>query len=418
MFMKRILKILAWIVGVIVVLIIALGLYINATWDKSSDRPVVQLTASKDSATIARGEFLFKYGNTCWQCHATKPHPDAPPSGGRLFDLTNVGPGFGMFYTLNITPDEETGIGRWTDGQVVRAIREGIRYDGKPLFPLMPVPTLKGLSDEDVLAIVSYLRSIPPVKNAVTPHDIRFPTKALFALGVVGPEPAITEPIIAPPKGLTVEYGKYLANHASLCSDCHTPRDLNTGAFHFDSLMAGSTIEFGRVEGDPIWAFSANITPDPETGIGNWTEQDFLLAVRAGMRPDGRVLAGHMPYSMYGLWEEDDLRAIYLYLKTIPQFRRTTAPPHWTEKITGTSGKERGEALFHSYCMQCHGENGTGAPSTKLKMAELAHTIDDATLKQFIHDGQVNLRMPAFGKTFSSEQIEDVIAFIRSWEKK
>lgn len=416
--MKKVFKILAWIVGVIVVVIIALGLYINATWDSPVDRPMAELVAPTDSATIARGEFLFKYGNTCWQCHSTSLHPDSPPSGGRPFDLTNVGPGFGMFYTPNITPDAETGIGKWTDAQVVRAIREGIRHDGTPLFPLMPVATLKGLADEDVLAIVAYLRSIPPVRNAVTPHDIRFPTKALFALGIVGPEPAITEPVGAPPKGLTVEYGKYLANHASLCSDCHTPRDLNTGAFYFDSLMAGSTIDFGGIEGDPVSAYARNITPDPETGIGNWTEEQFLMAVRAGMRPDGTVLSGHMPYSMYSLWDEDDLRAIFLYLKTIKPYRRETPPVHWAEKITATRGKERGEAIFHSYCVQCHGENGTGAPTTKLKMSELARTIDDVMLKQFIYDGQLNLRMPAFGKTFSSEQIDDVIAFIRSWEGK
>jgi mono/diheme cytochrome c family protein len=414
--LKRTLKILGWVGGIVVVLIVALALYINASWDKPRERSVSTRTASMDSATIARGEFIFKIGNGCWQCHSTTLNADAPPSGGRLFDLTNVGPGFGKFWSPNITPDEVTGIGRWTDGQIVRAIREGLRHDGTPLFPIMPMATLKGLSDDDVYAVVSYLRSIPPVRNPVPKREVLFPTKALFALGVVGPEPPITSPILAPPRGITAEYGRYLANHAAPCSDCHTVRDLNTGAFYFDSLMAGSTIEFGSIEGDAVWAFAPNITPDPETGIGNWSEEDFLLAVRTGTRPDGRVLSNHMPYALYGLWDEDDLRAVYLYLKSIKPHRRPSPPVHWTERITQTRGVERGKEIFNAYCNLCHGEQGTGAPSTNVKMSEMAPTIDDATLKQFISDGQVSLRMPGFGKTFTSEQIDDVIAFIRSWE--
>ncbi|MCI0707893.1 MAG: c-type cytochrome [Ignavibacteriae bacterium] len=415
--MKRVLKVLGWLVGIVIVLIGGLVVFINATWDNPHERAASTRMASMDSATISRGEFLFKYGNTCWGCHSATPHPDAPPSGGRPFDLTNVGPGFGMFYTPNITPDNETGIGSWTDGEIVRAIREGIRHDGKPLFPLMPMATLKGLSDDDVFAIVSYLRSIPPVNNKVTPHDIRFPTKMLFALGVVGPEPPITEPIPTPARSVTPEYGQYLAKHAALCSDCHTPRNLNDGSFYFDSLFAGSSISFGQIEGDPIWAYATNITPDAETGIGNWTEEQFLLAVRTGTRPDGRVLVTHMPYAEYGLWDEDDLRAIYLYLKSVPPIKRTAPPVHQTEQITQNSGIERGKAIFSMRCRACHGENGTGAPATNAKMSELAPTIDDKTLKEFISAGQVSLRMPGFGKTLSDEEMNDVIAFIRSWQQ-
>jgi mono/diheme cytochrome c family protein len=414
---KRVFKIAAWIVGVLVVLIFALVLYITASWNTPHNRALSTRTASRDSVTIARGEFIFKVGNGCWQCHSTVLNANASPSGGRLFDLSNIGPGFGKFYAPNITPDEETGIGKWTDAQIVRALREGLRHDGTPLFPIMPMATLKGLSDDDAFAVVSYLRSIPPVRNPVPPREIWFPTKALFALGVVGPEPPITQPIVAAPKGLTPEYGQYLARHAALCSDCHTVRDLNTGAFYFDSLMAGSSIEFGRIEGDAVWTFAPNITPDPETGIGNWSEADFLLALRTGTRPDGKVLSNHMPYALYGLWEEDDLRAVYMYLKTIKPIRRSTPPPIWSERITKTSGSERGKAIFSGYCILCHGEAGSGAMSTKLVLADLAQTIDDATLKKFILDGQVNLRMPGFRRTLTDDDVNDVVAYIRTLKK-
>ena len=105
----------------------------------------------------------------------------------------------------------------------------------------------------------------------------------------------ITEQIVAPPRGLTKEYGEYVAMHASLCSDCHTPRSLKTGEFCYDSLLAGSTVRFGADSDDPVLSFAPNLTPGPETGIGRWTEIQFLLLLRTGMGPDGRVRTHHMP---------------------------------------------------------------------------------------------------------------------------
>lgn len=419
--LKRILKILAWIVGAIIVLIIALVLYINATWDKPVSRRVPQMTAPRDSAHIVRGEFLFKNSATCWMCHGPNRSPNGPPSGGAVEDLRDLGPGFGVWYIPNITADEETGIGKWTDGELVRLLREGIKKNGRPVF-IMPAERFNGLSDDDVLSVVAYLRSLPPVNNKVPDHQPSLVAKALFAFGVIKAQPEVVGAIQTPPRDITVKWGKYLTAHASLCMDCHSPVDINTGQFYKDSLLTGGNFPFGKKgpgqpEDAPAFAFGRNLTSDPELGIGSWTEEQFLLAVRTGMRPDSTVLTNHMPYAYIGLWPEDDLKAVFLYLKSVAPVHKKVPPVEFRKEITEARGVPRGNALFKTYCQSCHGEAGSGAPPTKLVLAELAQTIDDATLKKFIHDGQINLLMPSFRKTLSEEQLTDVVAYIRTLKK-
>ena len=416
--LKRTLWVLGSVVGVAVAAVSGVILYVNSSWDNPHERPVVDLKAPADARTVARGEYLFKYSHSCWGCHSPQFNANVAPVGGRVFDLRNVGPGFGIFYSRNITPDEETGIGSWTDGEIVRALREGLRPDGKVLFPIMPIEAFRGLSDEDALAIVAYLRSLEPVKTEVKVSELSFMAKALYAFGAIKPEVQVTEPIVAPPKAVTVEYGKYVANHAATCMDCHTPRNLQDGSIYRDSIFAGSTIAYGQdEEGNDVVAYARNITPDTETGIGNWTEEQFLDAVKSGMRPDGTVLSTHMPYSYYGLADMDDLRAIFVYLKSIRPLSRTAPPPALSDAYRNGSGVERGKVIFRNSCMPCHGQEGKGAPPTTLVLAEIAPTIDDKLLAEFIAGGNVGLRMPSFGKTLSQDQIRDVIAYIRTIQK-
>lgn len=416
--LKRVLKILAWIVGVLVVLILTLVLYINAAWDNPVNRRVPQMSAPRDSAHIARGEFLYTNSALCWMCHGQNQSPVGPPSGGFVEDLRNLGPGFGLWYIPNITPDEQTGIGSWTDGELVRLLREGIKKDGRPVF-IMPSERFHGMSDEDVLSIIAYLRSLQPVNNPVPSHQPSLLAKALFTFGVMKPRPEVMGPVPTPQKGITVEWGKYITEHATPCLDCHSPVDLNTGQFYPDSALTGGNIPFGKkgpgqqVDA-PAFAYGPNLTPDPETGIGSWTEEQFLLAVRTGTRPDGRVLTNHMPYAYFGLWPEDDAKAVYQYLMSLKPVRKRVPPVELRPDITATQGVPRGGAIFKTYCQGCHGVAGAGAPPTKLILADLAQTIDDATLKKFIQEGQINLRMPAFNKTLSDEQVNDVIAYIRT----
>ncbi len=417
--LKLILKILGWIVGIVIIVIIALVGYIQMRWDAKSDRPVPNLKAPTDSATIAHGEYIFKYQAQCWGCHQNPPtDASAPPNGGFLFDFTNIGPGFGKFYSRNLTPDRETGLGNWSDGEIVQALREGINKDRVMLFPIMPVDWYHGMADDDALAVVAYLRTLPAVKNEVPKREVTFITKALFTFGLMKPQDAITQPVISPPRGVTAEYGKYISSHVADCADCHTPRNLEDGKFYYDSLFAGSSFAFGSDEGAPLVSFARNITPDMETGIGSWTEEQFISAVTTGVRPDSVVLSPHMPYAYFKFLETDDLRAIFQYLKTIPAIKRTVPSNELSSAFKAATGVERGKLIFESHCRVCHGKDGGGAYPTNVKLADVAASLTDQELMDFIKSGQMNLKMPVFGHTLKDDELTDVVKFIRTWEKK
>ncbi len=417
---KRILKILGWIAGTILALVLILVVYVNARWDVTDGRSVPNLKAPSDSASIARGEYIFKYQAQCWGCHQSEAtDPTGPPSGGLLFDLTNVGPGFGKWYSRNITPDVETGIGGWTDGEIVQALREGIRKDRTPLFPIMPIDWYHDTADEDILAVVAYLKSIPPVKNGVPEREPSFVAKTLMTFGIMKPMEPVVAPLVAPPRGITPEYGRYVSSHLSGCADCHTPRNLQDGKFYLDSLFAGGNFPFGEdMETWYLSAYARNLTPDSETGIGGWTEEQFLTAVTTGVRPDSTVLTPHMPYAYYKFWTEEDLRAIYTYLKTVPALKRTAPPTRTNPDFKVEPGADRGSKVFGARCEACHGKDGKGAQPTNVKLAEVSASLSDADLKEFIAGGQMNLKMPTFRKTLSNEELDDVVAFIRTWEQK
>ena len=416
---KRILKILGWIAGIIVLLVVGLVVYILARWDAKDPRLAPSFTAPRDSAAIARGEYIFKYQAQCWGCHANNAtDANSPPSGGLLFDLTHSGPGFGKWYSANLTPDPETGLGTWTDGEIVQALREGVRKDRTTLFPVMPVDWYNGIADEDILALVAYLRSIPAVKKHVPKSEPSFVAKALFTFKLVKPKDPIPSQIVAPHRDTSVAYGRYLANNLGGCADCHTPRSLQDGHFFLDSLFAGSSFAFGADDGSPISSYARNITPDAETGIGSWTEEQFLTAVTAGNRPDGTALSPHMPYAYYKSWSPEDLRALFAYLKNVPARKRVTPTPAFSQELKNAQGAERGKLLFNARCTVCHGINGSGAQPTAVKLAEVVESMNDADLRDFMVTSQPGFGMPAFGKTLSDSEMNDLIAFMRTWAKK
>jgi mono/diheme cytochrome c family protein len=402
--------------GVLLLLVIILVVYVQLAWDRPVSRPASQMAAPIDEQTIVRGEFLYKYSLNCWGCHGTHGSNslDEPQAGGLEFDLTEVGPpgGFGYLYASNVTPDSETGIGAWTDGELVRALREGFDPEGYLLFPIMEAEWWNGLSDEDALALVAYMRSLPPVRNEVPDSRLSFTAKVLIALGVMKVQPAITEPVLAPPRGATAEYGEYLVYHASMCVGCHTPRNPSNGQFDLTRPYAGGLFPF------PEEGFSttgSNLTPDRATGIGNWSEEQFMIAMRTGLRPDGTVMLPFMPWPSYNLWSEDDLRAVWLFLSTLEPIVHEIPASELTGAAATGKGATRGEGLFDVYCIVCHGEEGSGSPFTTVALKEAASGLDNATLSGFISEGLPGSSMPGFGKTLTDEQITDLVAFIRTW---
>jgi mono/diheme cytochrome c family protein len=322
-----------------------------------------------------------------------------------------------VYYSRNITPDSTTGVGAWTDGEIVQAIREGVRKDRRVLFPLMPIDWLNGISDKDALALVAYLRSLPPVRKEIPSAEPSMMARALFAFNVLAPKAPITTTRVAPVRGVTAEYGKYFASHLSGCADCHTPRNLNNGQFYFDSVFAGGSIEFGAPEGHPLRSYASNLRAVLGNGTDRWSEEDFVGAVTSGMRADGTVLDPHMPYSAFKRLEAEDIKAMYLFLGSLERIPRVVPPSRYASRVLAARGSDRGKLLFESRCAPCHGVEGKGAAPTAVKLAEVSASISDTDFMDFVLKGQPNLKMPSFGKTFSSEEVRDLVAFIRTWER-
>ena len=254
---------------------------------------------------IERGEYIVRSVAVCGHCHAADPaDPDGPLSGGLAFRNWRLG----TVRAANLTPDPVTGLGAWTAAEIVRAVRNGVDNDDRVLAPVMPYAWLSGMSERDALAVARYLGTLQPVRNTVRQdHNLIYAIGDLLFL-----DPARSLRPIAPARAATAGYGEYLALHVALCADCHTRRHGLRNEHDMEWLFAGNA--------DPPAGFPANpsnITPENSTGIGAWDEEDFLRTLRTGVTPDGRELHPFMPWRQYGRMTDDDLRAIYRYLRTV-----------------------------------------------------------------------------------------------------
>ncbi len=411
--MRRLLKGIVILLGAIAVFAALTVLYVVVAWDRGVDRPSMNLIAPVSDAAIARGKHIYTYTAACWTCHATSDAPTLgePPSGGRVFDMRGVGPGFGFYYGANITPDPETGIGQWTDGELVRAMREGLSRDNRVLFPVMNYVFFHGMSDDDALAVVAYLRSLPPVRHEVPKRSPSFAAKALFAFGVLHPSEAVTSRVEAPPRGVSAEYGKYLAWHLSGCAECHTPRDPQDGSFDFSRAMAGGRFPFPE---RLIETTGRNLTPDLETGLGAWTEEQFLTAMKRGARPDGTVMTPFMPWPLYAQWDETDLRAVWTYLRSLPAEAHEVPRGRLINAAATGRGAERGHALYSVYCHTCHGEQGQGTPLTGPVLIDRVKNDDPESVAETVAAGLGPKKplMPSWRHTLSPDQIADIITYL------
>lgn len=260
--------------------------------------------AQDQDALLKRGQYLVNGPMACSNCHGTRAKdfsimPGMEFAGG--FHL--VDPAFDV-YTANITPDEQTGIGKWTDEQIRTAIRRGIDPEGKIIFPPMPVPTYNNLSDDDVNAVVAYLRTLKPVHNEVAESKWNVPQQAM--------PPAKGLP--APSQSDKVAYGRYIVTAEAHCFECHTPLGPK-GQPDMSKMGAGGmeiTLAPGMVVRTP------NITPDPETGIGKWTDQQIRVALTEGTTPTGHHLSPPMPFPWFKNMTSEDIDAVVAFIRTIP----------------------------------------------------------------------------------------------------
>lgn len=258
---------------------------------------------AQDQSRLERGRYLMGSLAACGNCH-TPRGPDGVPAMDR--ELSGGPPMKEAPFTAqpsNITPDPATGIGRWTDAQLKRAIREGKRPDGSLIGPPMPFAFYRGIADDDLAAIVAYLRQVKPVKAAVPKSEYHIPLPPNYG-------PQIKTAIKAPSPKDQVAYGGYLAGPVAHCMECHTPKvkgEVDTGKFG-----AGGFVFNGP------WGVSVarNLTPH-ETGLKNWSDAEIEKAVREGVSRDGSKLKPPMAFGYYKNISDTDMKAIIAYLRTL-----------------------------------------------------------------------------------------------------
>jgi mono/diheme cytochrome c family protein len=264
--------------------------------------------AQASAQEIARGKYVYGATGGCG-CHTVKGQP--VNAGGRRYD----GP-FGTVYSSNITPDRETGIGTWTDEQIITAIRFGRRPNGERLLPVHPYPVFNGMAAEDLKAVAAFLRTVPSVKRANQPKRIAVPLfeSVFLPAWLAAFAPRETPPASAPTSG--VARGEYLVRAVAHCGECHTPRTM-TMATDNGRFLAGNPK-------GPEDAAIPNITPDRDTGLGKWSAEEIAEYLGTGSKPDGDVAGGLMGEVIEGtlagfkdLTKADRL-AIAQYLKSIP----------------------------------------------------------------------------------------------------
>lgn len=309
----RMVKRIGIVIGVLALLAAAVVTFLTVRSPRSRPASTEKLAATPER--LARGAYLVEHVSACVDCHSERDWtqfaaPVKAERAGGGFCFPKI-PGVLdiVLCPSNITPSPH-GVASWSDGELMRAIREGVDKDGQALFPMMPYGSYRAMSEDDVRAVVAYLRTLRPVDTEVPRTVAGFPLNLLIKNA---PQP-LEGPVSAPPATDHVAYGKYLVTIAG-CADCHTPRV--KGKSDPERAFAGGN-EFAF---DKLRVVSANITPDEQTGIGRMTRDAFIGRFRsyaslgnAPVTPEHQTL---MPWRLYGGMTEEDLGAIYDYLRTV-----------------------------------------------------------------------------------------------------
>lgn len=363
---------------------------------------LAQAAAAQTNA-VPRGEYLARAGD-CISCHTAAG--GAPYAGGYRLDTP-----FGALLAPNITPDEATGIGRWTADQFYRALHAGINRRGQDMFPAMPYDFYTKISREDSDAIYAFLRTLPAVTNAVDVNQLRFPfnvrlsmavwRELYFAEGGFSPDPA---------KSAAWNRGAYLVEGLGHCSACHSPRNA-LGGIEKDKAYTGATIDG--------W-FALNLSSNLHTGLGAWSAQDIASYLKTGGVTGGTTALGPMALvvrNSTSYLADADLLAMATYLKDIPansSLRQGKPAPDPT--------RVAGATLYLDHCAGCHQSGGRGLPGVFPPLAGNGAVVapDPADiLKVVLHGIPAQgkyVPMPAFAAQLSDAQVADLANYVRtSW---
>ena len=310
---KRILK---WTGLILLFLILGVSIVTAFRQNLKYEAPYPAIKASTDSLVIAHGKHLVFGPAHCINCHS-KENADSLINLGLQVDLSG-GVEFalpvGSIYSKNITPDKETGIGNYTDEEIARALRYGVHPNGTVVYDFMP---FHNMSDEDLVAVISYLRSQRPVKHEVPQHHLNVVGNLVkaFMIKPVGPSGEVPKTVT---RDSSERYGKYLAMSIAECNGCHTQRDM-AGRFTGEPFAGGGPFE---EKGFPT-LYPPNLTPDSTSRIFKWTEADFIKRFRMGKL----IPYSHMPWNAYKRMDDVELKAIYRFLQTLKPVKTAPVEP-------------------------------------------------------------------------------------------
>jgi mono/diheme cytochrome c family protein len=365
-----------------------------------------------DASLVKAGAYLATAAN-CVSCHS-RPG-SAPFAGGVAFETQ-----FGIVYSTNITPDAETGIGRWTEEQFRSATREGLRPNGDHLYPVFPYTAFTKLSDADVKALFAYLRTVPPVRQSAPANDLSFPFSQRWLLGA-WKSFYFTEERYAPDLAKSAEWnrGAYLVEGLGHCGACHSPRNF-LGAERASSGLAGGTY-LDKVPGGQIRPWSAvNLTPTPD-GLGPWSVDEIVSYLKAGLNsyatsfgPMNKVIMNSTRHLA-----DADVRAIAVYLKGLPAREQGgSAKPD-------IAVQSEGESLYGIHCGTCHLPTGKGATDTGPALVgnPVVQAADPASLINVILYGpelpdppppMQRQHMEAYADKLTDEEVAALATYMRS----
>ncbi|WP_244117081.1 c-type cytochrome [Burkholderia contaminans] len=374
--------------------------------------PVSTSTASpRGDALIARGRYLATAAD-CAACH-TVPN-GRPFAGGTSFKLP-----FGKIYAPNITPDRTYGIGAWSDAEFVRALREGVGRHGEDLYPAFPYTSYSKLSNDDALAIRAFLATMEPVHTPAPSNDLAFPfdqRRLMRAWKLLFFDNKVFTP--DPTRSISWNRGNYLVNGLAHCGECHTPRNM---------LFATKTAKMlsgGVVDGWKAW----NITSDPDTGIGGWSDSDLVEYLSSGYAVGHGAASGSMREAVemsLGRLPRRDIEDMVTYLRTVPSRRSdpeaaisvaSSTLARSGRWVTVPGGDGVGKRIFEAACVSCHGYDGNGQQMKRASLAG-AHALSDPAGDNLIgllldgshsRDDAPSTSMPAFGAAYSDVEIAAV----------
>lgn len=409
-----------FLIVVLILIVIGVGAYFLLTrTDHAAGSAPLITGAPANADPLVRGEYLTRAAD-CIACH-TVPETGKPFAGGLAFKLP-----FGTIYSSNITADMETGIGSWSDDDFVRAVREGVRKDGKHLYPAFPYTAYTELSRADVLAIKAYLFSLPKVHQPETPNDLGFPFNQRWAMGFWNAA-FFRSQRFEPDASRSPQWnsGAYLAGALGHCAECHTPRNLGFGLKHGQAL-AGEELQGWR---------AYNITSDPTHGIGKWTDEALTQYLRTGHAEGHASASGPMgeavSHSLQYLTPEDTA-ALVAWLRTVPAREGKDpivvdpAPKAVAASNAVAPGGDdpnaniEGKRLFEGACASCHQWNGVGqqTPYAGLAGTRGVNDPEGKNVTQAILEG-VKMRignndvyMPAFGHAYSDPEVAALANYV------